>query len=83
VQLCTLKFLGTFLTDPSQIPEIAVKHIADQLGITDLDRAHMNMLGRFDFTISPDVAGGDLRPLRDPNAFLADKPFEALTMVPA
>jgi hypothetical protein len=28
------------------------------------------MLGRYEFTVSPEVLGGDLRPLRDPNAWL-------------
>ena len=30
--------------------------------------AHINMLGRYEFWLSPDVLEGDLRPLRDPNA---------------
>jgi hypothetical protein len=30
---------------------------------------HINVLGRYEFSMDPVVAGGDLRPLRDPNAF--------------
>lgn len=30
------------------------------------------MLRRYEFTVSPDVLDGDLRPLRDPNAGVAD-----------
>jgi TnpA family transposase len=38
--------------------------------LTPLKWAHINMLGRYEFTVSPEVLGGDLRPLRDPNAWL-------------
>jgi TnpA family transposase len=30
--------------------------------------AHVNMLGRYEFNMDPAVAGGDLRPLRDPDS---------------
>jgi hypothetical protein len=40
----------------------------DVARLSPLKSRHINMLGRYDFSISPDVAGGDLRPLRDPNA---------------
>jgi hypothetical protein len=29
---------------------------------------HVNMLGRYHFELASSAAGGDLRPLRDPNA---------------
>jgi hypothetical protein len=29
---------------------------------------HIGMLGKYEFTMSPVVAGGDLRPSRDPDA---------------
>lgn len=31
VQLCTLRFLGTFLPNPLQVPAVVLRHVADQL----------------------------------------------------
>jgi len=31
VQLCTLRFLGTFLTDPLRVPAVVVQTLAEQL----------------------------------------------------
>jgi hypothetical protein len=36
--------------------------------LSPLKWAHINVHGKYEFNMSPDVAGGDLRPLRDPNA---------------
>ena len=42
----------------------------DVVRLSPLKWSHIQLLGRYDFTMSPDVTGGDLRPLRDPNAFI-------------
>ena len=38
--------------------------------ITPLKTRHIKVLGEFNFNLHPDVIDGDLRPLRDPNAFI-------------
>ncbi|MEP0908989.1 DUF4158 domain-containing protein [Leptolyngbya subtilissima ST-M1] len=35
IQLWTVRFLGTFLVDPLEVPPTVVAHIAPQLGISD------------------------------------------------
>ncbi len=35
VQLCTLRFLGTFLTDPTDVPSLVVQTLCHQLGLKD------------------------------------------------
>jgi TnpA family transposase len=42
VQLCTVRFLGAFLPDPTVVPRIVVKHLAEQLEIADA-----NCLGQY------------------------------------
>ena len=40
----------------------------DVARLSPLKWQHINVLGRYHFELSPDAAGGDLRPLRDPEA---------------
>ena len=41
---------------------------ADVARLTPLLHEHVNMLGRYDFTLSDEVAQGKLRRLRDPSS---------------
>ncbi|MFI5304985.1 MAG: Tn3 family transposase [Nitrospiria bacterium] len=36
IQLCTVRFLGTFLSNPIKVPKVVIKHLAIQLSISDM-----------------------------------------------
>jgi hypothetical protein len=36
LQLGTVRFLGTFLDNPTEVPDVVVAHVARQLALTDL-----------------------------------------------
>ena len=42
--------------------------------LSPLGHGHVNMLGRYSFTLPDSVARGELRPLRDPHAIGPDDP---------
>jgi len=96
IQLGTLRFLGTFLEDPCDVPAGVVDFIAIQLGastdgalaelraegfvvrqedvarLSPLSHGHLNVLGRYAFTLPELVARGELRPLRRPGEMSDD-----------
>lgn len=46
----------------------------DVARLSPLGHAHVNMLGRYAFTLPDTVARGELRPLRDPRTATPDDP---------
>jgi hypothetical protein len=46
----------------------------DVARLSPLGHGHVNMLGRYAFTLPDTVARGELRPLRDPRAATLDDP---------
>ena len=47
-------------------------HDEDVVRLSPLAHEHINMLGRYTFTLPEPVARGELRPLRSPAAFSED-----------
>lgn len=45
----------------------------DLLRVSPLSRAHVNVLGRYSFDPDASLAGGGLRPLRDPSEIEEDE----------
>jgi TnpA family transposase len=50
----------------------------DVMRLSPLKWKHINMLGYYDFTVSPEVEAGDLRPLRDPNMLTEQELLELI-----
>ena len=50
IQLCTMRFLSTFLEEPTQVPVIVIKTLGTQLGIhnVDLERYRVSINAKFD-----------------------------------
>lgn len=45
----------------------------DVARLTPLGHEHINMLGRYAFTLPEPVARGEMRPLRDPSAVIEEE----------
>jgi hypothetical protein len=57
--LCAIPDAATLLDGLSPVKDVA--------RLSPLLHEHINMLGRYSFSMSEAVANGQLRPLRDPN----------------
>lgn len=71
VQLGTVRFLGTFLSDLTEVPTVVVRTVGDGLGITDAEAAFDRYLGRDETRREHAAEIQDrygYRPLTDPKA---------------
>lgn len=50
IQLCTMRFLSTFLEEPTRVPTIVIQSLSQQLGVhnVDLDRYRVSTNAKFD-----------------------------------
>ena len=72
LQLTTVRFVGTFLDDPTAVPPAVLAtdghsvRPEDEARLSPLGHEHINLLGRYSFAVPESVARGELRPLRNP-----------------
>ncbi len=70
LQLTTVRFVGTFLDDPTAVPPAVLATMSRQLlasiRLSPLGHEHINLLGRYSLAVPESVARGELRPLRNP-----------------
>lgn len=69
IVLWNTRYIGVALGDLRQ-SGTAVND-EDVARLSPLLHEHVNMLGRYDFTLPDEIASGQLRPLRDPDSFEA------------
>ncbi|MCL6526423.1 MAG: DUF4158 domain-containing protein [Thermaceae bacterium] len=72
IQLGTLRFLGTFLSDPTAVPKVVVRYVAEQLDIRDA-----RILGRY---LSRHTRFEHAKTIRDHLGYKAFDPFEAFRL---
>ena len=75
IVLWNTRYMGVALSDLQRSGTVV--NDEDVARLSPLLHEHVNMLGRYDFTLPDEIASGQLRPLRDPDsseAFLAQIP---------
>ena len=69
IVLWNTRYLDVALTELRQSGEPVLEE--DVARLTPLLHEHVNMLGKYDFTLPEEIAQGQLRRLRDPNTLEA------------